>query len=253
MAFVTDMLCILGPTASGKTRLAVAIAHELGAEIISADSRQVFRSMDIGTGKDLDEYCIDGKAIPHHLIDIVDPGVEYSVYDFQRGFLAAYKQLRNRGVFPVLCGGTGLYLDAVLQGYDLQPVPRNEVLRSELEKQSDQALVERLATLCPLHNTTDVEDRQRLIRAIEIASCGNAKKKAFPPISSKVYGLKWQRAKLRARITTRLLERLENGLIEEVHGLLDGGLSPEQLSFYGLEYRFVTNYVCGRLNRNDMF
>ncbi|MDP8247211.1 MAG: tRNA (adenosine(37)-N6)-dimethylallyltransferase MiaA [Candidatus Tritonobacter lacicola] len=251
-----DMVCILGATASGKTRLAAALAAATDGEIISADSRQVYRGMNIGTGKDLGAYVVNGKRIPYHLIDIVDPGQEFSIFDFQRAFLNEYKEIRSRNKLVILCGGSGMYLDSVLFRYRLVHVPEEPRLRAELEKESDERLIERLSKLRRLHNITDITDRNRLIRAIEIETYSRAHPDAaveFPRIRTKVYGIRWKRSELRRRITARLKERLESGLIQEVGNLLDSGLSSEHLDSYGLEYRYVTQYVCGKLNGNDMF
>lgn len=248
-----DLLVVLGPTASGKTRLAVALARSLGGEIVSADSRQVYRGLDIGTGKDLEEYG----EVPYHLIDIADPGEEFNVFEFQRRAFAAFETIRSRGRLPILAGGTGLYLDAVLRGYRLVEVPENPVLREELAGLSDVALVERLERSGrPLHNTTDVTDRKRLVRAIEIAQ-GEAEAAAglppLPEIRPLVLGIRWEREALRRRITARLRQRLEEGMIEEVERLHASGVGWETLEFYGLEYRFVARHLQGKLSRNDMF
>ena len=248
-----SMLVILGPTASGKTRLAVALAGELGGEIISADSRQVFRGMDIGSGKDLHEYG----RVPYHLIDILDAGGEFSVFDFQRRFLKAFAGITASGAVPILCGGSGMYLDAVLRGYHMVEVPHNDSLRMELATKSDAELVEELWRLKPgQHNSTDVLNRERTVRAIEIAhgevensSCSEP----FPRLQSSVIGIHWEREELRLRITGRLRERLENGMIEEVQRLHDCGIAWERLDYYGLEYRYVGAYLSGAMNRNDMF
>ncbi|GAB6083936.1 tRNA (adenosine(37)-N6)-dimethylallyltransferase MiaA [Desulfuromonas carbonis] len=246
------LLVILGPTASGKTRLAVAAAQALGGEIISADSRQVYRGMDLGTGKDLAEYG----AVPYHLIDIADPGEEYSLFRFQKECFAAITRITDRGRLPILCGGSGLYLDAVLRGYRLVEVPENPALRAELAGASDAELAAQLRQLRPqLHNTTDLGDRQRLLRAIEIATGERALASRLPPLPQlrpRVFGLRWERSRLRQRIAFRLRERLEQGLLEEVTRLHAAGISWERLEFFGLEYRFVAWHLQGRLNRNDM-
>ncbi|MCK5849468.1 MAG: tRNA (adenosine(37)-N6)-dimethylallyltransferase MiaA [Kiritimatiellae bacterium] len=250
------MICILGPTAIGKTHVAIGMARKMGGEIISADSRQVYRRMDIGTGKDLDEYSEGGAAVSYHLIDIVEPGTEFNLYEYQQEFIKAYDDVRNRKKLPILCGGTGLYVDAVLKGYHLVKVDRDDVLRTELEGDSEEELVKRLKDLKALHNTTDTRDRERLIRAIEIATHTRdsaEEDNMFPKIETQVYGLRMDRVSLKRRITERLRHRLEHGMIDEVAGLLDSGLTAEQLMFYGLEYRFVTQHVLGELNRNDMF
>ncbi len=248
-----DMLTILGPTASGKTRLAVALAEKFGGEIISADSRQVFRGMDIGSGKDLHEYG----QIPYHLIDILDAGAEFSVFEFQRRFLAAMADISTRQAVPILCGGSGLYLDAVLRGYRMIEVPKNDALRSELAVKSDAELAEELWRLKPtLHNSTDLLDRERTVRAIEIARGELTIHSSDPPqpvVHSVVIGIQWEREALRERITIRLKDRLENGLIEEVEFLHAGGIAWERLDYYGLEYRYVGSYLRGAINRNDLF
>jgi tRNA dimethylallyltransferase len=248
-----NMIVILGPTASGKTRLAVASARHLNGEIVSADSRQVYRGLNIGSGKDLDEY---GES-PYHLIDIVDPGYEFSLFDFVRAFNQAFQQIIERNRLPILTGGTGLYLDAVLRGYELREVGEDRELRRELELFSHEQLQARLLALRPdQHNTSDLDDRCRLIRAIEIAE-GERRNKGrplpMPQSSSLVFGLRWPRNLLRQRITSRLKQRLENGLIEEVAELHASGISWEILDFYGLEYRFVARYLQGHLSRNDLF
>ena len=246
------LLVILGPTASGKTRLAVAAARALSGEIISADSRQVYRGMDLGTGKDLAEYG----ATPCHLIDIVAPGEEYSLFRFQKDCFDAITRLADRGRLPILCGGSGLYLDAVLRGYRLAEVPANPTLRAELAGASDAELAARLRQLRPQqHNTTDLGDRQRLLRAIEIASGEITLAAQLPPLPQllpKVFGLRWERSMLRRRIARRLHERLEQGLLEEVTRLHATGVPWSRLEFFGLEYRFVAWHLQGRLNRNDM-
>lgn len=248
-----NLLVILGPTASGKTRLGVAAARALGGEIVSADSRQVFRGMDIGTGKDLSDYG----DIPFHLIDICEAGVEFSVFDFQERFRAAYADIRARGKLPVLVGGTGLYIDCVLRNYRLVRVPENPELRAALAHLSVEQLAERLKALKPeQHNTTDLNHRERLLRAIEIAegelACGETGP-VVPDLQPLVFGLRWERTLLRRRITERLRQRLDEGLIDEVRGLLDRGVPHRMLEHYGLEYRFVARHIRGELNRNDMF
>jgi tRNA dimethylallyltransferase len=246
-----NLLVILGPTASGKTRLAVAAAGALEGEIISADSRQVFRRMDIGSGKDLDEYG----AIPHHLIDILEPGEEFSVFAFQRHFAAAFRTITSRARLPIRAGGTGLYLDAVLRDYRLVEVPENAPLRCELAALELAELQQRLLALRPqLHNSTDLLERERLVRAIEIASSEEvAAETALPQLRPLVFGIRVERELLRRRITARLKERLAQGMIEEVAGLLADGVPAAKLEAYGLEYRYLSLYLAGRLNRNDMF
>jgi len=247
------LLVILGPTASGKTKVGVQIASALDGEIISADSRQVYRGMDIGTGKDLEEYG----SVPYHLIDIVNPGYEFNVFEFQRRFLEAFTGIQSRGRIPLLVGGTGMYLDAVLRGYRLLEVPENPKLRKELAALSLENLAARLQGANPkLHNTTDLHDRERLTRAIEIAEFSGERDQdlpLLPELEPIVFGLRFDRRTLRQRITQRLRERLNRGMIEEVQGLLKKGVSFETLEFYGLEYRFVAQYLKGELSRNDMF
>lgn len=246
------MLTILGPTASGKTRLAVTLAEELGGEIISADSRQVFRDMDIGSGKDLHEYG----SVPHHMINILDAGEEFSVFEFQRLFHKAYNNITGRDVVPILCGGSGMYLDAILRGYRMIEVPLNDKLRAELAKKTGTELVEILSKLKPdQHNSTDKLDRERTVRAIEIAygEADDSLADISAPVSSLVIGIFLPREEVRRRITERLQERLENGMIEEVQRLQAGGITWERLNYYGLEYRYVGAYLRGDLNKNDMF
>lgn len=247
----TNLLVVLGPTASGKTRLGVQLALLLGGEIISADSRQVYRGMDIGTGKDLVEYG----NIPYHLIDILDPGNEFNVFDFQRLFVEAFSDIRKRARLPILVGGTGMYLDSVLSGYRLVEVPANQELRAELSALTLDELADRLNKIRSRHhNKTDLVERERLIRAIEIAEYEAVNQASpFPDINSIVLGIKWEREALRRRITERLKTRLANGLIEEVERLLGGGVSFETMEFYGLEYRFLSRFIKGEINRNDMF
>jgi len=249
-----NLITILGPTACGKTRLAVDVARLLGGEIISADSRQVFRGMDLGTGKDLDEYG----DVAYHLIDICAAGEEFSVFDFQRRFCEAFHVVSSRGKLPILVGGTGLYLDAILRGYHLVEVPEDPVLRAELVGLPIAALQQRLLELVPdQHNTTDLLDRDRLLRAIEIAtfkqSGGGGTAIELPELYPLVFGIKIARDVLRRRITERLKQRLAEGMIEEVQCLLDAGVSAERLDSYGLEYRYISRHLRGELNRNDMF
>lgn len=250
------LITVLGPTAVGKTTFAAHLASTLEAEIISADSRQVFRGMNIGTGKDLADYRIAGHVISAHLIDIAEPGTEYNVFQFQRDFHVAWDSIIFRGKTPVLCGGTGLYLESVLLGYNLVEVPVNALLRQQLAGFTSDELIKRISSYRPLHNTTDILDRERLIRAIEIEIFKeqNKNQKIHTDFSqTPVFGIRFDRKTLRERITYRLNQRLHEGMIEEVKQLLENGLSKDQLMFYGLEYRFVTLYLAGELKYNEMF
>ena len=250
------IITILGPTATGKTRLAARLAALIDGEIISADSRQVYRGMDLGTGKDLLDFVVDGKQIPHHLIDIVEPGYEFNVFEFQQAFQKVLKDITIRSHFPVLCGGSGLYLDAVLRNYKLDKVPENRVLRKELEEVPEVELIQKLKSYGPVHNTTDTESHSRLLRAIEIREFERKypeAKQGLPGIKSVNFGIHFEREIIRERITERLKKRLEEGMVEEVKRLLNGGLEPEQLTFYGLEYKYLTLYVTGELTYDEMF
>jgi len=250
------MIGIIGPTASGKTSLAVAVAAKIGGEIISADSRQVYIGMDIGSGKDLSEFSIDGKNIPYHLIDIHQPGYEYNVYEYQKDFHKAYNDIINRKHIPILCGGTGMYIEAILKGYKLIPVPRNEVLRAELETKDANELIALLSANKDLHNTSDSIERNRLVRAIEIELFNKENKipeEKYPLIDYRLFAINYERDELKKRITKRLKERLNSGMVEEVNGLLASGITVDQLKFYGLEYKFLAQYVNGELKYNDMY
>ena len=245
-----DLITILGPTACGKTQLAVALADRVGGEILSADSRQVYRGMDIGTGKDLADYNIGGRTIPYHLIDIAEPGSKYNVYEFQGDFLKAYKGIKEHGAQPIMCGGTGLYLESVLRGYRLIPVPENPELRRSLDGKTLSELTEILKGYKTLHNTTDVDTCKRAIRAIEIEECYRntpVETGQFPEIRSLNIGVDISRDLRRDRISCRLEKRLQEGMIDEVKGLLDRGISADDLIYYGLEYKYVTLYVTGQL------
>lgn len=251
-----DLITILGPTASGKTSLAAALARRMDTEIISADSRQVYRRMDLGTGKDLDDYVVGGKRIPCHLIDIVEPGYKYNVFEYQRDFLAAYEDVRSRGMLPILCGGTGMYLESVLKGYRLLPVPENPELRRRLAEKSLEELTGILATYKKLHNSTDVDTVKRAIRAIEIEEYyrqHQVEERAFPDIRSLVVGVGIGREQRREKITRRLKQRLDEGMVDEVKALLADGISPEDLIYYGLEYKYLTLYAIGQLTYEEMF
>ena len=259
------MITILGPTASGKTPLAAALAQQIGGEIISADSRQVYRRMDIGTGKDLADYrlVVDGLAvdIPYHLIDICEPGTKYNLFQYQQDFFDAYQNIRSRGVVPVLCGGTGLYIEAVLKGYKLSPVPQNPELRARLEGKTLNELTQMLVELktqngSVMHNKTDVDSCQRAIRAIEIETYNlehPVPRRELPPVDSLIIGVNIDREARREKITRRLKARLEEGMIDEVKGLMAEGIPAEDLIYYGLEYKFVTEYIVGKTTYDEMF
>ena len=277
------MITILGPTASGKTPVAARLAAEIGGEVISADSRQVYRRMDIGTGKDLDDYTVQGAGfkvqgshqlahepltmnsepltIRYHLIDICEPGTKYNLFQYQQDFFDAYQDIRSRGVVPILCGGTGLYIEAVLKGYKLSPVPQNQELRQQLEGKTLGELTQMLKELkakngSTMHNTTDVDSAQRAIRAIEIEEYNlhtPTEKREMPPIDSLIIGIDIDREERRRKITNRLKQRLENGMVKEVRSLLDEGIPAEDLIYYGLEYKFVTEYITGQTTYDEMF
>ena len=250
------MLAVVGPTACGKTSLAVDVALAVdGAEIISADSRQVYRGMDIGTGKDIAEYTRDGVTVPTHLLDIVDAGEKYNLFEFQRDFLTSYEDIRSRGAFPVMCGGSGLYVESVLRGYRLLPVPENPELRARLEEKSLEELTVILAGYKSLHNNTDTDSKKRAIRAIEIEeyylTCP-VEERSFPQVNALVVGVSVDREVRRERISRRLRERLKEGMVDEVRSLLDSGITPDQLIYYGLEYKYITLYLTGAMNYDEM-
>lgn len=255
------MITILGPTASGKTSLAAALAARIDAEIISADSRQVYRGMTIGTGKDLDDYRQGDRLIPYHLIDICEPGTKYNLFQYQQDFHLIYNNIVARGVRPILCGGTGLYIESVLKGYALSPVPQNQALRDELAGKSLAELTEMLEDLkrrnhSVMHNRTDVDTAQRAIRAIEIETYNlehPTDNRTLPPIDSVIIGVDINREERRRKITQRLKQRLEEGMVDEIRQLLDRGIAPENLIYYGLEYKFVTEYVIGKTSYEEMF
>ena len=252
-----EMITILGPTASGKTSVAAALARKIGGEIISADSRQVYRRMDIGTGKDLSEY----QSTPYHLIDICEPGTKYNLFQYQQDFFDAYQQIRGRGAVPILCGGTGLYIEAVLKGYHLSPVPQNQPLRDQLEGKSLDELTAILQELkqqngSVMHNTTDVDSCQRAIRAIEIETYNREHPmplRELPAIPSIIIGVHIDRELRREKITRRLKARLDEGMVDEVRRLLDEGIPADDLIYYGLEYKYLTEYIIGRLSYEEMF
>ena len=251
-----DILAVVGPTACGKTSLAVDIALSIGgAEIISADSRQVYRGMDIGTGKDIAEYTRNGVTVPSHLIDIADAGEKYNLFEFQRDFLVAYEDVKRRGAFPIMCGGSGLYVESVLKGYRLLPVPENPALRARLETKTLEELTAMLATYKQLHNNTDTDSKKRAIRAIEIEEyylSRPVEERSFPQLNALVVGVSVERDVRRERISCRLRERLEQGMVDEVRALLNSGLAPEQLIYYGLEYKYLTLYITGAMGYDDM-
>ena len=259
------MITILGPTASGKTPVAARLAAEIGGEVISADSRQVYRRMDIGTGKDLADYTVsqrDGSfVIPYHLIDIREPGTKYNLFEYQQDFFDVYQQIRSRGAVPILCGGTGLYIEAVLKGYHLSPVPQNQPLRDSLEGKSLEELTQMLTDLktrtgSNMHNTTDVDSCQRAIRAIEIETYNlehPTPRRELPPVDSLIIGIDIDRELRREKITRRLKARLEEGMVAEVQALLDEGIPAEDLIYYGLVYKFVTEYLKGQTSYDEMF
>lgn len=251
-----DLITILGPTASGKTPLAAALAARLRTEIISGDSRQVYRRMDLGTGKDLADYVVDGYRVPYHLIDIAEPGYKYNVFEFQRDFLKAYEDMRSRGLLPVLCGGTGMYLESVLKGYRLLPVPENPELREKLAGKSLEELTAILASYKKLHNTTDVDTAKRAIRAIEIEEYylhQPVEAREFPDIRSLIIGVDIDRNLRREKISRRLKQRLDEGMVDEVRALIDGGIHPDDLIYYGLEYKYLTLYVTGQMTYDEMY
>ena len=280
-----QMITILGPTASGKTPIAAHLAATIGGEIISADSRQVYRRMDIGTGKDLADYVVrregvrregekesgekerrsqetgDSRKVPYHLIDICEPGTKYNLFEYQQDFFDAYQDIQSRGAVPILCGGTGLYIEAVLKGYQLSPVPQNQALRDSLEGKSLEELTTVLTDLkarngSNMHNTTDVDSCQRAIRAIEIETYNlehPTPRRELPPVDSIIIGVDIDRELRREKITRRLKARLEDGMVDEVKALLDEGIPADDLIYYGLEYKFVTEYLVGKLSYDEMF
>lgn len=251
-----DLITIVGPTASGKTSFACKLAHNLDTEIISGDSRQVYRGMDIGTGKDLSDYVVDGSPVPYHLIDIRDAGYKYNIFEYQHDFYQAYTSIKERNKIPVLCGGSGLYIESVLKGYNLINVPENKELRQQLEGKSLVELAMVLESYKWLHNTTDVDTAQRAIRAIEIEEykkANNTDCNEYPPLNSLIVGVDIDRELRRQRISIRLKSRLEEGMIDEVQSLLDAGIAPDDILYYGLEYKFVTQYLLKEITYNQMY
>lgn len=251
-----NLIVITGATAGGKTAVAAHLALEMQTDIISADSRQIYRGMDIGTGKDLDDYIITGKQIPYHLIDICDAGYKYNVYEYRRDFLNVYKEITSRNITPILCGGTGLYIEAVIKNYDLVQVPVNESLRKELANKNINELEVILRSYKYLHNRSDLDTIKRAIRAIEIAeyySRNEYVKEEIPEIKPIVFGIHYERDQRRTRITERLKQRLENGMIEEAQRLLDSGISHDDIEYYGLEYKFLSWYLAGKISYDELF
>lgn len=250
-----DFITILGPTASGKTPFAAALAHQMETEIISADSRQLYKQMDLGTGKDLVDYVVDGKQIPYHLIDIVEPGYKYNVFEYQRDFLIAYQSIKEKGKLPILCGGTGMYLESVLKGYKLIPVPEDKTLREKLADKSLDELTQMLKQYKNLHNSTDVDTAKRAIRAIEIEEYylnNNINQREFPSLNSLIIGVDIDRELRRTKISRRLRQRLDEGMVDEVRALLSQGIAPEDLIYYGLEYKYLTLYLTNQLTYDEM-
>jgi len=251
-----NLITILGPTAGGKTAVAANLAYRIGGEIISGDSRQVYRKMDLGTGKDIEDYTVNGKAIPYHLIDIFEPGYKFNVYEFQTHFVNAFNDVLNRKAIPILCGGSGLYIEAAIRGYRLIEVPENPTLRAKLTTKSHAELEQMLASMKKLHNHTDTDTRKRLVRAIEIeVHYANAPAKDFeyPKLNNIIFGVRFPRLQQRQRITNRLRQRLSEGMIDEVKQLLESGVKPDDLMYYGLEYKWLTQYILGEITYDEMF
>jgi tRNA dimethylallyltransferase len=248
---------ILGCTATGKTNVAVNLANQINGEVISADSRQVYKGMDVGTGKDLSEFTVDENKIPHHMIDIVEAGSEYNVYEYQKDFLTAYEGIQKRKTSAILCGGTGMYLEAVLKGYRMLEILDNVELRKSLESKSNEELLAELTSLKKLHNTTDSIEKHRLVRSMEIAVFEKDNKKVindYPKIESQIFGINFEREIIKERITKRLKHRLKHeGMIEEVEGLIASGVDPDRLKFYGLEYKLITQFLLKEIDRPAMF
>jgi tRNA dimethylallyltransferase len=251
-----DLITILGPTASGKTQLASNIALKLHGEIISGDSRQVYKGMNLGTGKDYHDYKVEGSTIPYHLIDVLEAGSKYNVYEFQKDFFRVYDEIRNRKNQPILCGGSGLYLEAVLKGYKLIAVPDNIPLRELLKSKSDEELIQMLSSFKKLHNQTDTTNRKRLERAIEIEdyySKNEVDETPLPKINNIIFGVRYSRNSERNRISCRLKQRLKDGMVDEVKALIDSGVKAEDLIYYGLEYKYITMHILGELSYDEMF
>jgi len=250
-----DLIIVTGPTATGKTKFAVDLADRLNAEIISADSRQVFRGMDLGTGKDISEYSSNGKAVPYHLIDILDAGQKYSVYQFQKDFFVAYNSIKKRGKNVVLCGGTGLYVESIVKNYQMPDVPENPKLRKSLENKSLEELETILSELKTMHNSTDIDTRNRAIRAIEIATYekDNPGKSDYPKLNTLIFGVHFERAEIRKRITERLKQRIDEGMIDETRKLIESGVSPDVLISYGLEYKYITWLLQEKISYQQFF
>ncbi|MGB4291789.1 MAG: tRNA (adenosine(37)-N6)-dimethylallyltransferase MiaA [Bacteroidales bacterium] len=251
-----DLVIITGPTASGKTALAAALAARIGGEVISADSRQVYRKMNLGTGKDYSDYVVDGRQIPVHLIDIVEPGYKYNVFEFQRDFLKVYEDIKSRGKFPVVCGGSGMYIDSIVSGYKLAEVPPNPELRKELENKTLAELTEILKQYKRLHNKTDIDTVKRAVRAIEIEKYYEAHRdiiRDFPKLKSLVTGVFFDRETRRKRISERLKQRMDAGMVKEVQELLESGIDSDTLVYYGLEYKYITLYLTGQLSYDEMY
>lgn len=251
-----NLITILGPTAGGKTSVAANLASQIGGEIISGDSRQVYRKMDLGTGKDIDDYTVNGKLVPFHLIDLFEPGYKFNVYGYQTQFVKAFNDIQSRNLQPVLCGGSGLYIEAAIRGYRLIEVPENKELRSELASKTHEELEEMLASMKKLHNHSDTDTLKRLLRAIEIeVYYANAHPSSFeyPTLNNIIFGVRFPRFQQRERITQRLRQRLAEGMIDEVENILADGVDPESLIYYGLEYKWITKHVLGEISYDAMF
>jgi len=254
--FKYDLLAITGPTASGKTSLAAALAFRLDGEIISADSRQLYRQMNLGTGKDYSDYIVGGKQIPYHLIDVADPGYKYSVFEYQREFIKVLGDIRSRDKFPVVCGGSGMYIDSIVSGYRMAEGPPDPALRASLENKSIEELAEILASYRKLHNKTDSDTRKRAVRAIEIERYIRLEKgnrRYFPEINPLIVGVLFTREVRRQRISERLRSRLDEGMVDEVRQLINKGIAPETLIYYGLEYKYITLYLTGKITYDEMY